>query len=718
VDLSVIIVTYNSSRVIGPCLDSLREQEFSGTVEVIVVDNASSDGTTDLVGAQYPWVKLIAGHENLGYSKGVNVGIREASGRYLFILNPDTVVKKDSVQRLVDFAERTPDAGIVGPKLIFQDGNTQYSCRRFYTFKVLLLRRTPLGRLFKNARAVREHLMLDFDHESTREVDWMLGAAMFVRRRAVESVGLMDERFFLYFEDVDWCYRMKQKGLKVYYHPKSTIFHGYARESAQSVLNRSFVAHMVSLFRYYEKWDNVWYFFKKYREVAKAVLFLVVDLVAFNAAFFAAYYLRVALAGVFANPIFPVSTYQKFVLFENLLFVFTYHAFGLYKIRRETRTVDELFDVSKAIIVASILLMASTYLGKIRTYSRLVVAFLVPFAILFDWGLRSAIRWGHRKLLALKVDLKRVCIVGPMDRARGLETKLVRDDRLGVDVVGIVDTESRGDEILTGALGRIEDIEKIVDKYRVQEVILLPGAVTGERLAQLVGMGRRRVVDITLLTDYTGLVFHQAKVGDLSGVPAIKYPRGTRYAFDRTVKRFTDVVFGAIFVVVSTGCYMLYSLYALSRARKPFCYSERLGLEGKPVTIPTAGDDRPDGPSDLVNLPLFWLVVIGKLSMVGPYALPFQQAPRLAGDARFRFEARPGITGYWREGRRRRITIEELLAQDANYVQNWSLVQDLKIFLTTFGNFLRGRKRTLEVVEGAPESEKVGIHHAVEIERN
>ena len=406
-DVSVIIVSYNSASVLRPCLEALSRQEYSGETEVIVVDNASSDGAPDMVRENFPWVQLIAGSENVGYSKGVNVGIRRATGRFFFILNPDTVVRKDSIRKLVDFMEETPDAGIVGPKLVFHDGNVQLSCRRFYTFKVLLLRRTPLGKLFKDSKAVRDHLMLDYDHQRTAEVDWILGAAMFVRREAVESVGLMDERFFLYFEDVDWCYRMAQNGLKVYYYPDSVVVHGYARESAQSVMNRSFIAHLVSLFRYYEKWNAVLYFLKKYREVGKVALFVLMDLLAFNAAFLSAYYLRVNLSEIFTNPIFPIVMYKKLVFFENLLFFFSYVATGLYKIRRETRKVDELFDITKAIVFASILLMTSTYLSQIRTYSRLVVAFIVPFAILYDWGLRSLVRHAHQKLLSLKVDLKR-----------------------------------------------------------------------------------------------------------------------------------------------------------------------------------------------------------------------------------------------------------------------------------------------------------------------
>lgn len=708
--VSVVIVTYNSARVIDACLDSLVSEAAAGLLEAIVVDNASADDTVERVRRGYPWARLVAGRENLGYSKGVNAGIRLAGGRYLLILNPDTVVRRGSIQKLLEFAERTPDAGIVGPKLVFHDGTVQLSCRRFYTFAVLVLRRTPLGRIVKNTRAVRDHLMLDFDHASTREVDWLLGAAMFVRREAVESVGMMDERFFLYFEDVDWCYRMKQKGLKVFYLADAVVEHGYKRESAQTVLNRSFAAHLVSLFRYYEKWNALFYFFKRYREVAKVLLFLLLDLVAFNAAFVSAYYLRVWLADIFPNPIFPVKAYQRFVVFENLLFVFTFAAIGLYRIRRETKSTDELFAIARGIVFASVLLMTSTYLSQIRTYSRMVVAFLVPFAILYDSLLRSGVRRLHRRLLAYKVDLKRTCVVGPKSRAREVELKLIQNDTLGLDVVGVVDTAGQSDGILTGTLGSIEDIERIVQRYRIQHVIVLPGAVGDEILAELVAMGRRRVIDVMVLMDYAGLVFHQARVTDLQGRPVIFYPRDTRYLLDRLAKRTLDLVSGGAFAMVSLPFHVLYSLYAFSRARKPFVVGERLGARGEPLAVPVAGNGQTDGPSDFVNLPLFWLVVIGKMSMVGPYPLRPQDVPHVGRVGRVRFDARPGVTGYWRMGPAS-LDREELLVQDAAYVQNWSLEGDAKILVATFGRMLRGRRRVLDVVvPGENVMEGPGVH--------
>lgn len=693
-EVSVVIVSYNSRAVLDPCLQSLKKQNVFDDTEVIVVDNASSDGSPTMVRERHPWVKLIAGRKNVGFSRGVNIGIREARGEYFLILNPDTVVRPDSIERLLEFMKRTPSAGIVGPKLVYNDGTLQYSCRRFYTWKVLVLRRTILGKILKNSAAVADHMMLDFDHESTREVDWILGACLLVRRRAVESVGLLDERFFLYFEDVDWCYRMRQKGWKVFYHPEAVVTHSYARKSAQSVINRSVIAHLASLIRYYDKWNPVFYLLKKYREVIKIGLFLVVDVAAFNLAFVSAYYLRVALDGVFTNPIYSIDAYKGFVFFENLLFVFTYFATGLYRVRRETTPVDELFNIARAIVLASVLLMTSTYLSRIRTYSRMIVAFLVPFAIFYDWIARTAIRLFHRVLLAQKIDLKRVCIVGPPDKARELEAKLLSEPSLGIDVVGFVTPGGPEEEGSPGSLGRLFELDDIVGRYRIQELMFLPGVVSDDIIAEFVMMGRRRVLDVTVITDYSGLVIRQAAVSNLAGRPVITYRRDTRYALDRMVKRALDIALGGVFLVVSAPVSVIYFVYTSLRGGVPFSGDERLGLGGKPFVMPVAGSGSSNGPSDIVNLPLFWLVVTGKMSLVGPYPFPTEGAGRLAEAAGFRFDVRPGVTGYWRSGREGEVTVEDLFAQDANYVRNWTLVQDLKILMMTFGNILRGKRRT------------------------
>lgn len=691
-DVSVIIITYNSADVIRPCLDALAAQRFSGTCEVIVVDNASRDGTADRVRREYPDVVLLAQADNLGYSRGVNVGIRRARGRYFFILNPDTVVRPDALQRLYEYAQAHPEAGIVGPRLEFHDGTVQYSCRRFYTLRVLLLRRTPLGRLMPNSRAVREHLMQDFDHATTRPVDWVLGAAMFVRRDAVERVGAMDERFFLYFEDVDWCYRMRQAGLDVVYHPEAVVTHGYRRESAQRVLGRSFVAHLVSLFRYWEKWDRMVYRLKRYREIAKVTVFLAADVVAFNAAFASAYALRSALADVFPNPLFPVSAYGQFVLFENLLFVSAYAALGLYRIRRETRPAEELFEITRAIALAAVLLMTSTYLGKIRTYSRMVVVFVAAFSVAYDWILRAAIRLAHRQLIVNKVDLRRILVVAPAATARDLETALAQDVRLGADVVGIVEPRR------VSAAGGVAALEDLVERHRVQQVVVYAPAIDARTLVALVAMGRRRVVDVAVVSEVAAVVSRGTLAVDLAGRPALVVPRDARRAFERGALRALDVVLGAVFAVAALPGGVVYWMRALSRRRRPYATRVCVGPEGNPVSIPIAGDPAsPDGPSDFVNPPLFWNVVRGRLALVGPMPVEAAVVEAMGEASAVRGSLRPGVTGPWRLLDRRGIVLDELVTLDARLLADSGVDAALRVLSATLPRMIRGRARFLRV---------------------
>jgi lipopolysaccharide/colanic/teichoic acid biosynthesis glycosyltransferase len=284
--------------------------------------------------------------------------------------------------------------------------------------------------------------------------------------------------------------------------------------------------------------------------------------------------------------------------------------------------------------------------------------------------------------------------------AKELETRLLHGDVRGVEVVGVVAT---GDAALSpgdngdfgGVLGRLEELEKMIDRYRIQEVIFLAGAVSEEKLVEFVAMGRRRVLDITVLTDHTRLVVHQAEIADFAGRPVIVYRRDTRYAFDRFTKRTLDIFLGVIFSIVSAPFFVIYCLYAYACGRKPFTHEERLGLRGTPFSIPIAGSGTASGPSDLVSLPLFWLVVTGKMSLVGPYPVPAKDAGFIDAGARFRFEMRPGVTGYWRKGRSSRLRIDDMLAQDATYIQNWSLIMDLKILFTTMGKIITGASRRL-----------------------
>lgn len=247
--LSVVVVSYNSSDFLPACLASLREAPFEPRPEVFVVDNASADGSADLVAARFPEVRLLRNGGNVGYSRAVNQAWREASGDFLLVLNPDIVVRDRALQVLHRHLVDHPEVGLVAPRLLNPDGTLQYSCRRHYTLATYALRRTPLRRLFPDHPIVRRHLMADWDHAEARDVDWVLGAAMMLRREALGAT-VMDERYFIYFEDVDLCVRLRREGWRVVYEPEAVMLHHHRRASAEGMWNRRKYEHLKSWIKF------------------------------------------------------------------------------------------------------------------------------------------------------------------------------------------------------------------------------------------------------------------------------------------------------------------------------------------------------------------------------------------------------------------------------------------------------------------------------------
>ncbi len=259
-DISIIILNYKSKGLLKQCLKGLKLLSFRFSHEIIVLDNNSQDGTDVMMRVEFPDIIFFENVENRGFAAGMNVGIRHAQGNYILMLNPDIAVLGNPIERMLEFMEQHPNVGICGPKLLNPDGTVQTSCREFQTFSTILYRRTPLGKLPFARKRLRKFLMLDWSHSENRAVDWLLGACMMVRRSAVEKVGLLDERFFLYFEDMDWCRRFWQAGYAVYYlGAVAEIVHYHRRQSAESpglsgLLSYPTRLHLASALKYFGKY--------------------------------------------------------------------------------------------------------------------------------------------------------------------------------------------------------------------------------------------------------------------------------------------------------------------------------------------------------------------------------------------------------------------------------------------------------------------------------
>lgn len=259
--LSIIILNYNTPKLIKYLLKNILSLKLPFEYEIIVVDNGANKQLKDELKSYSPYLKMFA-IANQGYAHGNNFGISKASGQYILILNPDIYIRPKSIERLVEFMEKNKRAGMVGPKLLYPNGEYQYSCTRYPDWRLPFYRRSRLGRTKAGQQWLKKYLYMDYDHESPKQVDWLFGACFLIRKSAIDEVGLLDQRYFLYFEDLDWCRRFWQKNWPVWYYPQAQVIHFHHRDSAdksglKGIFSKLGRIHLISWFKYMWKWRKV-----------------------------------------------------------------------------------------------------------------------------------------------------------------------------------------------------------------------------------------------------------------------------------------------------------------------------------------------------------------------------------------------------------------------------------------------------------------------------
>lgn len=253
-DISFIIVSWNVRELLKRALQAMLDDTRAERIEIIVVDNASRDGTVEMLRENFPNARVIANAENVGFTRGNNQALQIAQGRYLFLVNPDTEIQRGAARALIEFMDASANArvGIVGPQLVYPDGAIQSSRRRFPKFSTALFESTKLEQWFPRNRLITDYRLLNTDNYQTQDVDWVVGAALFARRAVYEQIGGLDERFFMYSEELDWCKRAKDAGWRVVYFPNARVLHHEAKSSDQVRAQRDIYFHS-SKVRYFKK---------------------------------------------------------------------------------------------------------------------------------------------------------------------------------------------------------------------------------------------------------------------------------------------------------------------------------------------------------------------------------------------------------------------------------------------------------------------------------
>jgi hypothetical protein len=686
-ELTLILVSFHSEQPLRAFFESYRRHPIRATHEILVVDNAPGDGVAAWIEKEMPEVRVISSPKNVGYARGVNAGIEQAAGRAILVINPDVELSEGGVDRALAYLDEHPEAGIVGARLLNRDGSLQNSARRFYTLQTILLRRTPLGRLRPDHPELRRHLMLDDDLDHARPVDWVMGAWMLVRRTAIDVVGLMDGRFFLYFEDVDWCYRMWASGFEVHYFPQASFVHAYERSSGG--LNRTLLYHLRSFASYYDKWGALIYVAKQLRRGWEKLSAFVLDLVFLNLAFLASYLVRLLLQPALPLPLYSFAEYLPLLGFTNVVAAFTLPLAGRYVAARNDRTLSRWIDSGRLALTVTLLVMAGTWLAHTRTFSRLVIVLLFPLLT----GALQLSRVALHRLLAGGMSgarFARAALLGDVGEVETLGAALDREATGDLIVAGRVtlkEAEPAKDDAMR-VLGGVERLEEIVETHRLSEILVVEATNERELVIAKLREAAAAGVGVYLLPPWAEVLRGVDGTTERHGHSWLTLRPPSMLAGGAWGKAAMDRLGGALLCILSLPGFVLCSLLGRPLGLIGQRTSQRLGHRRRIINWSELVSTRSGRPVwGLAQLAVFLKVLTGQISLVGPSALPAEKEKELSPIHLLRFAVKPGLAGLWQQECGER-TLESLVSSDLDYLEQWSLTLDLDLFLSALPRIL------------------------------
>lgn len=256
IELSIVIISWKMKNLLQICLESIYKFTKEPSFELILIDNFSNDGTIEMVEKYFPQIKLIKNNENKGVAPARNQGLKEAKGKFILILDADMELIENSIIKLYNYMLEHPECGMVGARLVDSKKNLQYSCKRFPSFLALILRRLDILSFTKESKTLSYHLMKEWDHNSIKEVDYLIGACQFFRKEVIGQVGYYDDKIFYGPEDIDYCLRIWKEGWKVVYYPQTKIIHHEQRITKKKLISKITFKHLIGIFYLFVKYKG------------------------------------------------------------------------------------------------------------------------------------------------------------------------------------------------------------------------------------------------------------------------------------------------------------------------------------------------------------------------------------------------------------------------------------------------------------------------------
>ncbi len=657
-DLSIIIVNYNVKEFLQNLLTSLFKAVTNISSEIIVVDNGSDDGSVELLREKFPQVTLIANNENLGFSKANNLALKIAKGKFLLLLNPDTIVQEDTFEKLIKFFNDHQDAGMTGCKILNPDGTLQLACRRSFPGPwTSFCKVSGLSALFPNSKLFARYNLTFMDENQSYEVDAVSGSFMMVRREVFEKIGGLDEQFFMYGEDLDWCYRVQKTGWKVYYVHETTIIHYKGESTKRSSLDETKVfynamdlfvkKHFASsllveiILRLAIIFRQLLAFLGKQKLPVAALL---LDFLFFDLSLF----LTEKLYSHFRTwRGFPESTYLIVYTIPAFVQILVSASSGAYK--KESLPVFRIFP---ALLSGFFVISSLTYFFKDFAYSRGVVLLTFIFLIFLLSGWRILFR------LIFKIGLPQIdktivktLVVGTTKSSLEIAKKLKEKPSSYHAIIGLIsETRKEIGEHLGSfeVVGSLQNIQKVIREKKISEVIFPSEEVSYTAMMRVVADCQKENVEFKLAGSNLDFLVGKSSVYLLEDIPFIEITYNISQIGHRFIKRSFDLLFGFL---------LLFTLY-------PFFFLKKNLLNRKSLIM--------DFILEIPN------VVKGKISFVGP-------KENIASNL---FLGKRGITGIWFTDSENEENLEKL---NIFYAKNQNIWLDLELLSKTFF-LLRARR--------------------------
>lgn len=682
--ISVIIVSYNVREFLQQALLSLQQSLKSISHEIFVVDNASSDNTVTMLKRRFRDVKLIENAENVGFARANNQAIERASGEYICLINPDTIVQENTFSILLDFHQAHPDAGMVGCRILNADGSLQLACRRSYpTPWVAFTKVVGLATLFPKSRLFGRYNLTFLDPEQPAEVEAISGSFMIVKKSAIDAVGGLDEDFFMYGEDLDWCYRIHQAGFKIYYVPDTQIIHFKGESSKKSPFQqRRLFYEAMRLFvrKHLNKGSAVipsWFLvlaihisagLSYLAEVLKRLAWPLIDTFILTCSLAAAIYLRF-------KPEFPWQPFLFVHLVYTAVWLTSLAAHGLYAQNRLSGS-----KAASAIIFGLLINSAFTFFFNQFAFSRKVVLVvgLINLVLIPSW--RFGLKWLARKGFGLvSTRLKglllrrRSLIVGD----RLASEKIIQKMRSSIDgtylIEGVVllSAEDSDEDVLdVPVVGVLDHLSDIIKRERVHEVIFSTDKLPYDKMLSTVANSLGSQTGFKMVPSDLDVIIGKATIDYIDDIPFVDLDYRLHSPFYQFLKRGFDVILALLIMLLTAPLYL--------KKR----YLNRVELQSFLVQVSETRETKVDFFSRGTTkfwwfLPALPSILKGHVSFVG------RDFPHRLEDNDIGFSLRPALTGLEYVNRNVELSEEERKRYHLYYLKNYSPLLDIEIIVKT-----------------------------------